>query len=159
MSRCVGQLIGFADISNLSTPRSLCHLICSSIILVLVNCVLPACDSNCPQQRPGEPGNLGVDDLGLLSRLHLWVIHCCACTLPTWLPRAETVCSVYFTDLAGPRPCSVLTGQAPCQQSTEGSKEPSRSYVCTAMSALGVSHSCITECIKLYSLTISLTIF
>ena len=105
MSRCVGQLIGFADISNLSTLQSLCHLICSSIILVLVNCVLPACDSNCPQQRPGEPGNLGFEDPGLLSsksRLHLWVIHYCVCTLPTWLPRAETACSVLsvLTDLA-----------------------------------------------------------
>ena len=62
---------------------------------VLVNCVLPARDSNCPQQRPGEPGNLGSK-----SRLHLWVIHYCVCTLPTWFPRAETVSSVYFTDLA-----------------------------------------------------------
>ena len=89
VSRCVGQLIGFADISKLST-----HNPCvTSIILVLVNCVLPARDSNCPQQRPGEPGNLGSEDLGLLSsksRLHLWVIHYCVCTLPTWLPRAET---------------------------------------------------------------------
>ena len=67
--------------------------------------MLPARDSNCPQQRPGEPGNLGFEDPGLLSsksRLHLWVIHYCVCTLPTWLPRAETACSVLsvLTDLA-----------------------------------------------------------
>ena len=51
---------------------------------VLVNCVLPARDSNCPQQRPGEPGNLGVNDLGLLSRLHL----------------GNTLLCVYSADLA-----------------------------------------------------------
>ena len=102
---------------------------CLRVTPTVLNCVLM------------NLASLGFEDLGLLSsksRLHLWVIHYCVCTLPTWLPRAETACSVlsvlHRSCCVGwrPRPCSVLTGQAPCQHSTEGSKEPSCSYVYTA---------------------------
>ena len=65
------------------------------------------------------------------------LLCCVLCQLRFHELRLLAQCSVRCNHISccvgwRPRPCSVLTGPAPCQHSTEGSKEPSCSYVYTA---------------------------